>query len=153
MQLVREVSIRTVDVVNHAATGVGRFGVTYYINTAYYTGAVQVTPTIGDQWMIQKILGDWRLLQKIPFNDPNGDPNSAPVPTQGSHIIGSGQGPVEMMGTQINMYAPLSVQAVSTGARPTASSVPAGTHIYDSTLGKPIWSNGTNWTDAAGTVV
>lgn len=41
----------------------------------------------------------------------------------------------------------------ATGARPSASSVGAGAMIYDSTLSKPVWSNGTVWKDAAGTTV
>ena len=47
----------------------------------------------------------------------------------------------------------LRVQAVATGSRPTAASVGAGGMVFDSTLNKPIWSDGTNWRDAAGTVV
>lgn len=41
----------------------------------------------------------------------------------------------------------------TTAQRPSASGVGAGSEFYDSTLGKPIWSNGTVWRDAAGTVV
>lgn len=41
----------------------------------------------------------------------------------------------------------------TTAARPSASAVGAGATIYDTTLGKPIWSNGTVWKDAAGTTV
>jgi hypothetical protein len=43
--------------------------------------------------------------------------------------------------------------AYTTAARPTASSVGAGAAYYDTTLGKPAWSDGTNWKDAAGTTV
>jgi hypothetical protein len=42
---------------------------------------------------------------------------------------------------------------VATGSRQSASSVGAGGQSYDSTLGKPIWSNGSVWKDAAGTTV
>lgn len=38
-----------------------------------------------------------------------------------------------------------------TGARPNAATVGAGAQFYDSTLSKPIWSDGTIWRDAAGT--
>jgi hypothetical protein len=41
----------------------------------------------------------------------------------------------------------------ATGSRPSAASVSAGAQFYDTTLGKPIWSNGTVWKDAAGTTV
>ncbi len=45
------------------------------------------------------------------------------------------------------------VPSFTTATRPAASSIPAGGSIYDSTLGKPIWSTGSQWRDAAGTVV
>lgn len=41
----------------------------------------------------------------------------------------------------------------TTAARPTASSVGAGSQMYDTTLSKPICSDGTVWRDAAGTAV
>jgi hypothetical protein len=41
----------------------------------------------------------------------------------------------------------------STGARPGASSQGVGASFYDLTLTKPIWSDGTNWRDGAGTIV
>jgi len=49
-------------------------------------------------------------------------------------------------------------QAIRTGvaataSRPAAAMVGVGSQFYDSTLGKPIWSTGSAWKDAAGTVV
>lgn len=41
----------------------------------------------------------------------------------------------------------------TTVSRPSAASIGVGGQIYDLNLQKPIWSNGTDWTDAAGTVV
>jgi hypothetical protein len=41
----------------------------------------------------------------------------------------------------------------ATGARPSATTAGAGAMWYDTTLGKPIWSNATVWKDAAGTTV
>lgn len=41
----------------------------------------------------------------------------------------------------------------ATASRPSASTAGAGAMIYDSTLGKPLWSNGSAWRDAAGTAV
>jgi hypothetical protein len=43
--------------------------------------------------------------------------------------------------------------AVATGSRPAAAIARAGAMVFDTTLGKPIWSNGTNWVDATGAVV
>jgi hypothetical protein len=45
------------------------------------------------------------------------------------------------------------VGTFATGSRPSASTAGAGTMVFDSTLNKPIWSDGTNWRDATGTVV
>lgn len=41
----------------------------------------------------------------------------------------------------------------ATADRPAANSVGVGATFYDSTLGKPIWSDGTTWKDATGTAV
>jgi hypothetical protein len=41
----------------------------------------------------------------------------------------------------------------ATGSRPSASTLGQGAMVLDSTLNKPIWSDGTNWRDATGTVV
>lgn len=44
-------------------------------------------------------------------------------------------------------------KSYTTAARPTAASVGTGSCIFDTTLGKPIWSDGTNWKDATGATV
>lgn len=44
------------------------------------------------------------------------------------------------------------VPALTTGNRPSASAIPAGTSVWDSTLKKPVWSDGTNFYDATGTL-
>lgn len=43
--------------------------------------------------------------------------------------------------------------AYTTGARPSAVAARAGAQIYDLTLSRPIWSDGTVWRDASGTAV
>ena len=58
--------------------------------------------------------------------------------------------------TQITATAPepgSGAPSVATGGRPSASTVGAGTEVYDNTLKKPIWSDGSVWRDAAGTAV
>lgn len=40
-----------------------------------------------------------------------------------------------------------------TASRPSASAVGSGAQFYDTTLGKPIWSDGTVWRDATGVTV
>jgi len=51
------------------------------------------------------------------------------------------------------MAGVIKTAAVATGSRPTAASAGAGGQMYDTTLSKPIWSDGTVWRDAAGTAV
>jgi len=41
----------------------------------------------------------------------------------------------------------------TTASRPSAGAVGIGSQFFDTTLSKPIWSDGTNWRDAAGTIV
>jgi hypothetical protein len=150
---VQQVAITSVDVINHSAYGTANSGTPVPINTAYYVGAVQVTPTIGDQWMVQNINGEYRLLQRIPFNDPN---QVAVVPTQGQHVVGSGQGPIELQAgpnDTINANAPLNTMSYTTVGLPDASTLPAGTQVYDTDLKKPIWTNGVYWHDATGVPV
>lgn len=43
--------------------------------------------------------------------------------------------------------------AIDTANRPDAAGFPAGSMIFDTTLGKPLWSDGTDWRDATGTIV
>lgn len=45
------------------------------------------------------------------------------------------------------------VGGFATASRPSAATAGAYTMIWDTTLNKPIWSDGTNWRDATGTVV
>jgi hypothetical protein len=149
-QVVRAAAVTSVDAINQLATMTTRDLIVITVDTSYYVGAVQVTPTVGDQWQVEKVNGNWRLKSQLPFNTPN---DSAITPTAGQHVVGSGQGPIEMQGTRVNINAPLVTQAVPTTGRPAASSVPAGTQIYDATLNKPIWSNGSAWHDATGATV
>ena len=48
---------------------------------------------------------------------------------------------------------PVAVPALVTGSRPAAATVGSGASVFDTTLGKPIWSNGSAWVDASGAVV
>lgn len=47
----------------------------------------------------------------------------------------------------------MKVPAMATGSRPTAASAGAGSMLYDITISKPVWSDGTTWRDASGTAV
>jgi hypothetical protein len=47
----------------------------------------------------------------------------------------------------------MAAPSFTTGTRPTASEVAVGQVVFNSSTGKPNWSNGTAWVDATGTVV
>jgi len=47
---------------------------------------------------------------------------------------------------------PLQQASYTTATRPAAASYP-GASIFDTTLGKPVWSNGAAWVDSTGTAV
>lgn len=40
-----------------------------------------------------------------------------------------------------------------TASRPSLTSLPVGATYFDTTLNKPVWWNGSNWVDSAGTIV
>jgi hypothetical protein len=53
----------------------------------------------------------------------------------------------------INGNGAMKPGAYSTSSRPSASAAGAGGMIYDLTLRKPIWSDGSTWRDASGAAV
>ena len=139
------VAITSVDTVGQSAEGIARTGNIIHIDTTHYVGAVQVTPSIGDQWYVQKINGIWRLLHRLPFNDPNNQLTT----TQGQHTIGSGQGPIQLQGTVVNANAPLSLPSYSDSeglfGLPNATKFPLGTLIYNVTHNQVQVANGNQW--------
>lgn len=50
-------------------------------------------------------------------------------------------------------HQPFRTGSVASSSRPLASFVGSGVQIWDETLKKPIWSDGTDWIDAMGNVV
>jgi len=100
----------------------------------------------------------------------------APGITASSALIltATGGNPIEMKGSTgqpgiVNVYDSTGTTIVTqlngsqkgviripggaTGARPNGPASGAGAQWYDTTLGIPIWWNGSNWTNAAGTTV
>lgn len=59
---------------------------------------------------------------------------------------------IESNGTNITNWKTIGSPAYTTEYRPTKGLI-AGTQVFDTTLGKPIWWNGTAWVDATGTTV
>lgn len=143
-------SIISVDLANQTAEAMINDGSSYIVHFDHLVGAVQVVPSVGDQWIIDKGIGGWKLLQRLPFNDP---PATEVTRREGMVRLGSGNGPVELTGTEINAHAPIILDTKATTARPTAVNAGVGAMIFDTTLNKPIWSNGSTWVDAAGSPV
>jgi len=63
----------------------------------------------------------------------------------GVGVISNGDGTITVPATTNSVY--------TTATRPSAAAAGNGAQIYDSTLNIPIWSDGTVWRNAAGTVV
>lgn len=130
------------------ATGIMRTREYVQIDISHHVGAIQVTPAVGQQWLIIRDRGIWKLDRQLPFNTPD---ELVPM-VEGQTRIGS-SGPTELHGSQININAPVRALVSPTTDRPDAKSVPVGSQIYDTTLNKPLWSDGTAWRDAAGSTV
>lgn len=60
---------------------------------------------------------------------------------------------IEVMGETSTYVTPARAGVGATAARPAADTSGAGAMFYDTTLGIPIWSNGTVWKNASGTTV
>jgi len=149
------VAIVAVDAPNNMAYGLTRQQTQVTIDTRYLVGAVHVTPALGEQWYVKRRGMVWALDAKLPFNT-DVLLNVADNPVQGQVQVGASggsSGPLQLNGSVINANAPFSAQAVATTDRPDPASIPVGSHIYDATLGQPIWTNGTKWTDSLGNEV
>lgn len=84
-----------------------------------------------------------------PVVPSNLSPTQAPVPAQGSSIISDSTKPASLLVTDVNgLQAPISlVRSGATGSRPNGSTIGlfVGFQYYDTTLGSPIWWNGSSW--------
>lgn len=129
------------------ATGITRSRTYIQIDIGHLVGAVQVVPSVGEQWVVIQERGIWKLDRQLPFGLP-----SMKDAVEGQTNIGS-SGPTEIVGSQINFNAPTRSLSAPSSSRPEAASVPVGSQIYDTTLNKPLWSDGTSWRDAAGSTV
>lgn len=80
-----------------------------------------------------------RLDQLIDVNDPQGTPAATESPVY-----------VGTFGTDGHWEFRKPFVSYTTAGRPTPASAGVGGAIYDSTLGIPLWSNGTAWRKADG---
>jgi len=76
----------------------------------------------------------------------------------GGLVVGNGAAnPVRQFAVnsagKVTALGTITPQVGATESRPSAASAGAGAMYYDSTLSKPIWSDGTIWRDAAGIAV
>lgn len=122
-------AIQDVDVANQHATAFTQKSGIISVDTSHYVGAVQVTPVVGEQWYVELVEGTYRLHSRIPYNDPN----QMTAPVSGQHVVGSGQGPVELNATQVNVNAP----AIRMGTTLYRDS--SGT-LQSSTNGGSVWN-------------
>ncbi len=142
------VAITSVDLNQRIAIGHTVYSTEIRIDISHLVGAVQVTPAVGEQWYVESIKGIFRLKNQIPFNTDG----IFSTPVEGQVQIGS-RGPLELNGAQVNANAPLRISASSTVQRPSAVTLDPGTMVFDTTLSKPIWSDGSVWRDANGDAV
>lgn len=148
--------IQSVDLVNLSAVGFTRQQTQIPIDLRYYVGSVHVIPAVGDQWLVRRYGTAWMLVSQLPYNATE-IAAVKDVMVTGMVQIGntnpSGAGPLHLNGSLIQANAPIAAQAVVASSRPDAATVGAGAHIFDTSLGKPIWSNGSNWVDSTGALV
>jgi len=143
------VAITSVDPTIRRAKGMTRQRSEVEIDVSLHVGGLQITPAVGEHWTINRDNSFYyRLVSQIPHNAAE----MLIEPQQGQVQVGS-SGPLELHGSQVNLHAPLRLAAFATADRPSAAQFAAGTVIYDSTLAKPVFSDGTGWRDASGTAV
>lgn len=143
------VSVISCDLERRQAMVVSRTRNTFPVDFRYSVGEVDVVPRVGEQWYVERVSLFWRLVSRVPFQYPA----LAIRPVEGQVRLGSGLGPVELVGTEVNCHGPLQLPSYSTEERPDADAVAVGSCLYDTTLGIPVWSDGSAWKDATGTPV
>lgn len=92
------VAITSVDVVGRKACGTTRQDTEVWISINYYVGSVMCVPAVGEQWLVSRYRGEWRLHSRIPYQSPE----ASISPTQGQTLVGS-SGPTELAGSVVNI--------------------------------------------------
>lgn len=141
------VFIGAVDTVNRKASGTfadgGECG--NVIDTSQPVGVVQVTPSVGEVWLIERTgPNQWVLVNQLPGHILA--LSGATTPSEGQTQLG-GQGPTELFGSRINAHGPLGLSTTTTTARPSAVDSGAGAVLYDLDLDAIISSDGAVWTE------
>ena len=69
MEDIQQIIIQSVDTETLKATGVNRFGNTIYVDLRIMVAGILCVPKIGENWIVQKVLGQNALFAKLPFQD------------------------------------------------------------------------------------
>lgn len=146
-RLIQPAAIVAVDAIGRKAWAKTRLDMVL-VNTGYAVGEITVTPAKGEQWFIERFDMEWRLVSRIPFNDPN---LTGVEPEEGQTLIGSGRGPTELTGTVVNAHGPLVLPPYATADRP--EDLAEGAVVWDSDLKQPVYYDGAGWVDAMGNSV
>ena len=96
---IQPVSIISVDPISRTAVAVTRTRHSITINCAYATGDTITVPAAGEQWYCERFDNEWRLYNRIPFNDATLNIK----PEEGQVSVGSSRGPLELNGTEVRL--------------------------------------------------
>lgn len=96
--------------------------------------------TAADPYVVSTVIGD--IAGSLAFND------SASIDFT---VVGAGtpSDPLIVSASLIRQKFPI----YATTGRPSATTWGEGSYYYDTTIDKPLWSNGSVWKDAAGATV
>lgn len=130
------------------AKGFTRDRDTIDIDCGYAVGGQLITPAVGEQWYVERYDAVWRLVSRIPWNDDN----LLIEPVQGQTVVG-GTGPYVVNGSCTSVSGWLQLPSYSTTALPDPVEVGVGAVVYNTTLSKPVLSDGTVWRDSTGAAI
>lgn len=112
---------------------------------------------LGDAKMIRNTLGQIMVLDNLNANIHMTVGRGNNTPGGGRLFFGSAQDAgLQRSAAKVTSPNPGTVTALgtfSTATRLAAAAVGVGAAYFDTTLSKPVWSDGTNWRDAVGTIV
>lgn len=83
------VAIQSVDINSMTASAVSTWGKTVTINLNIMIAGIMNIPDVGEQWIVQSVMGDFALFAKMPFQDKRITVQKRP----GETWIGRGENP------------------------------------------------------------
>ena len=89
MEDTQQIIIQSVDTETLKATGVNRFGNTIYVDLRIMVAGILCVPKVGENWIVQKVLGQNALFAKLPFQDQR----LLLELKEGDTVIGRGENP------------------------------------------------------------